>query len=62
LIAIKGIPPSSAAAINNLDPVSDDKTKPQWAFWIRSIVFKHSDDHVPKGDRRLGDSKQNGLI
>jgi cell division protein FtsI (penicillin-binding protein 3) len=29
LIAIKGIPPSSAAALNNLDPVSDDKTKPQ---------------------------------
>jgi hypothetical protein len=29
LIAIKGIPPSSAAAINNLDPVTDDKTKPQ---------------------------------
>ena len=29
LIAIKGIPPSSAAAINNLDPITDDKTKPQ---------------------------------
>lgn len=29
LIAIKGIPPSSAAAIHNLDPVTDNKTKPQ---------------------------------